>query len=208
MNIVKVSKMSGKLSGIPAINTNTVTNEFCIKMKDTDSICGSCYSHRMLNTYRKNCQPAFQHNSDLLSKSILIEDFLPVINSAFFRFNGHGELINMTHLINLVNICIKNPHTSFALWTKRKSLINNLIRFGHRFSNGSDKLPDNLILIYSNPKIDCVMTEPPKHFHKVFNNVSKPVYKSVENCTGQKCIECLACYKKDSVTDVIVEKVK
>jgi len=208
MNIVKVSKMSGKLSGIPAINTNTVTNEFCIKMKDTDSICGSCYSHRMLNTYRKNCQPAFQHNSDLLSKSILIEDFLPVINSAFFRFNGHGELINMTHLINLVNICIKNPHTSFALWTKRKSLINNLIRFGHRFSNGSDKLPDNLILIYSNPKIDCVMTEPPKHFHKVFNNVSKPVYKSVENCTGQKCIECLACYKKDSGTDVIVEKVK
>jgi len=207
MNIVKVSKMSGKLSGIPAINTNTVTNEFCIKMKDTDSICGSCYSHRMLNTYRKNCQPAFQHNSDLLSKSILIEDFLPVINSAFFRFNGHGELINMAHLINIVNICIKNPHTSFALWTKRKSLINNLFRFGHRFSNGSDKLPDNLILIYSNPKVDCVQIEPPVHFHKVFNNVSHGGYKN-ENCTGQKCIECLACYKKDSGIDSIIERVK
>ena len=207
MNIVKVSKMSGKLSGIPAINTNTVTDEFCIKMKDTDSICGSCYSHRMLNTYRKNCQPAFQHNSDLLSKSILIEDFLPVINSAFFRFNGHGELINMAHLINIVNICIKNPHTSFALWTKRKSLINNLFRFGHRFSNGSDKLPDNLILIYSNPKVDCVQIEPPVHFHKVFNNVSHGGYKN-ENCTGQKCIECLACYKKDSGIDSIIERVK
>lgn len=203
MNIVKVSKMSGKLNGIPAINTNTVTNDYCIKMKESDSICRQCYSHRMLNTYRKNCQPAFQHNSDVLSKAILLEDFLPVINSAFFRFNGHGELINMVHLINIVNICKKNPHTNFALWTKRKNLVNKLFKYSDDYH-----LPKNLILIYSNPKIDCVMTEPPVHFHKVFNNVSKPVYKSIENCTGQKCIECLACYKKDSGINVIVEKVK
>lgn len=203
MSAVKISKMSGKLNGIPAINTNTVTNEFCIKMKDTDSICGSCYSHRMLNTYRKNCQPAFQYNSDILSKAILIEDMLPVINSAFFRFNGHGELINMNHLINIVNICKKNPHTSFALWTKRKNLVNKLFKYSDEYHP-----PKNLILIYSNPKVDCVQLEPPVHFHKVFNNVSKSIYKSIENCTGQKCIECLACYKKDSGIDSIIERVK
>ena len=202
MNIVKVSKMSGKLLGIPAINTNTVTNEFCIKMKDTDSICGSCYSHRMLNTYRKNCQPAFQFNSDLLSHSVLVEDFLPVINSAFFRFNGHGELINMTHLINLVNICKKNPHTTFALWTKRKNLIQKLYKYSDSYHP-----PENMILIYSNPKIDCIQIEPPRFFDKVFNNVSHGGYKN-ENCTGQKCIECLACYKKDSGIDSIIERVK
>ena len=200
MNIVKISKMSGKLSDIPAINTNTVTNEFCIKMKDTDSICGSCYSHRMLNTYRKNCQPAFQHNSDLLSKAELIPDLLPRVNSAYFRFNGHGELINETHLINLIGICNKNPHTNFALWTKRKNLVFSVLR--------AQPKPKNLILVYSNPKIDCVQTEPPRHFDKVFNNVTKPVYRSSENCTGQKCIECLACYRKDSGTDVIIERVK
>jgi len=199
MNIVKISKMSGKLSDIPAINTNTVTNEFCIKMKDTDSICGSCYSHRMLNTYRKNCQPAFQHNSDLLSKAELIPDLLPRVNSAYFRFNGHGELINETHLINLIGICNKNPHTNFALWTKRKNLVFSVLR--------AQPKPKNLILVYSNPKIDCVQIEPPMHFDKVFNNVSKSGYKN-ENCTGQKCIECLACYRKDSGTDVIIERVK
>ena len=199
MNIVKVSKMSGKLQGIPAINTNTVTNSFCIKMKDSDTICGQCYSHRMLNTYRKNCQPAFEHNSQVLSEMVLIPDVLPVINSAFFRFNGHGELINLTHLLNLVAICEKNPHTSFALWTKRKDLINRCFE--------TYKIPANLILIYSNPKIDCVQIEPPTHFDKVFNNITKKGYKG-ENCTGQKCIECLACYKKDSGTDVIIEKVK
>ena len=198
--VIKVSKMSGKLIDIPAINTNTLSNEYCVKMKESDSICKYCYSHNMLETFRKNCVPAFQHNSEMLSEAELIPAMLPRVNSAYFRFNGHGELINETHLINIMAICEKNPHTSFALWTKRKNIVNGLLRKRSK--------PDNLILVYSNPKIDCVMTEPPRHFDKVFNNVSKPVYKSIENCTGQKCIECLACYRKDSGINVIVEKVK
>ena len=38
---VHMSKMSGKLKGIPAINTNTLTNLFCIRQhQKTDTICG------------------------------------------------------------------------------------------------------------------------------------------------------------------------
>ena len=202
-SVVKTSVMTGKLEFIPAINTDTTSNSFCIReyqSANPNKICVYCYSHNMLNTFRKNCVPAFKHNSDVLSESELLPDCLPRINSAYFRFNGHGELINETHLINLFAICEKNPATSFALWTKRKNIVNSVLR--------KKLLPKNLILVYSNPILDKVMTEPPKHFHKVFNNVSKSVYKSIENCTGQKCIECLACYKKDSGTDVIVEKVK
>jgi len=198
--VIKVSKMSGKLIDIPAIKTNTLSNEYCVKMQESASICKHCYSHNMLETFRKNCVPAFQHNSEMLSEAELIPAMLPRVNSAYFRFNGHGELINETHLINIMAICEKNPHTSFALWTKRKNIVNGLLRKRSK--------PDNLILVYSNPKIDSVQTEPPRHFDKVFNNVSKPVYKSIENCTGQKCIECLACYRKDSGINVIVEKVK
>jgi len=60
---IHFSTMTGKLKGIPAINTNTVTNEFCIKMNETDAICKSCYSMNMLSGSRKNCQPAFERNS-------------------------------------------------------------------------------------------------------------------------------------------------
>jgi len=101
-----------------------------------------------------------------------------------------------------VNICKKNPHTNFALWTKRKDLINKLFKYSDSYHP-----PKNMILIYSNPKIDCVRIEPPRYFHKVFNNVSHGGYKN-ENCTGQKCMECLACYKKDSGIDSIIERVK
>ena len=193
---IKISKLSGKLSGIGAINTDTTTNEFCIRQKDTDTICGKCYSHKMLSTYRKSCVPAFQHNSRVLSESVIPMEELPVINAAYTRYSGHGELINLIHFINLVNIAIKNPHGTFALWTKRISIVRQF----------KGEIPDNLILVFSNPSIDNVIGVP-RGFHKVFNNVDKDS-GITQNCTGKKCMDCLLCYRKDSGANVIVEAVK
>ena len=197
--MLKQSVMSGKLAGIPAYNTNTKSNEFCIRQKDTDTICGQCYSHKMLDTYRKSCIPAWQHNSDEFSDWIDWDD-LPVVNAAFVRLNGHGELINDTHYQNIIRLARKNPHTTFALWTKRASIVR---QYQARPIHG---MPTNLILVFSNPRIDKVI-DVPRGFHKVFNNVSKGSTEP-QNCTGRKCMECLACYRKDSGIDVIVEQVK
>jgi hypothetical protein len=201
---IKISKMSGKLEGIGAINTDTTTNDFCIRQKSTDTICGKCYSHKMLTTFRKKCVPAFQHNSELM-KDLIDWDLLPIINQAYFRFNAHGELINLNHYKNIINIAKKNPHCTFALWTKRASIVRQI----------SD-VPSNLILIFSNPRIDKVIGVP-RGFDKVFNNVNKDSGIS-ENCTGKKCLDCLMCYKKSGYhgfkhsdkygTNVIIEAVK
>ena len=208
---VHMSKMSGKLKGIPAINTNTLTNQFCIRQHQTDTICGECYSFTMLEGYRKNCGPAFERNSALLSDWIEWDD-LPIVNSAFFRFSAHGELINETHFVNLIRIARKNPHTTFALWTKRASITRKFTKpYNSKWETlygGEDfgDIPPNLILVFSNPRIDKVI-DVPRGFHKVFNNVSKGS-TAPQNCTGRKCMDCLACYRKDSGTDVIVEMVK
>ena len=204
---LKISTMTGKLEHIPAINTNTLTNPFCVKMHNSEnpnSICVECYSHRLLNGYRQNCAPAWQQNSDLLSKSVLPEDQIPVINSHSFRFHGHGELLNGIHYINFLRIAQKNPHCTFALWTKRREIIQ---RFRHYAEiNWSYSKPDNLILVYSNPTIDKVMKTPPIGFDKVFNNTHS--LTKADNCSGRKCIDCMQCYRLDSGVDVIIEKVK
>lgn len=195
---VHVSVMSGKLKGISAINTNTVTNKFCQKMQKGNNICKHCYSQAMLTGSRKNCQPSFQRNSDLLSSRALLPHEIPRLNHAWFRFHGHGELINYVHFRNLCAIAFANPQTTFALWTKRKDIV-------WEYGENVSLPPDNLILIYSNPKLDSVMTKPPKYFDKVFNNITD---KDAEaNCTGQKCIDCLECYDLDGA-NVIVEHVK
>jgi len=198
--MIKLSKMSGKLKGIGAINTNTTSNGFCIKQNGNgkpDSICSECYSWRILKTFRKNAVPAFKHNSKVLSEKIIHPDGLPITNYAYFRFNGHGELINSNHFHNLLNICKKNKKTTFALWTKRSDIVKRELK-------SRDK-PKNLILVYSNPKIDSVIGIP-KGFNKVFNNVSHDIGT---NCHG-KCIDCLKCYNTSryKANNVITEQVK
>ena len=205
--MIHISKMTGKLEGFQSISTNTATNKYCQKQNtknDPDNICTHCYSWTMLKTFRKNMAPALQRNSDLLTSKILHPDALPVINQAFFRFNAHGELDldkkkATINLINYINIAIKNPHCNFTLWTKRFDIIKPYF--------DKNKKPKNFILIYSNPKINHIFKKPPTHFDRTFNNVYEDIEVDKQNCTGQKCKDCLLCYKLDT-TDTIVEKVK
>ena len=202
VSTIHISKMTGKLDGFKAISSNTITNPYCIKQNqssDNENICTKCYSHTMLKSYRKNMQPSLERNSQALSTNILPIEQLPSIMEAFFRFNAHGELINETHLINLINIAIKNPHCNFALWTKRNDIIS-------KYFDKNNK-PNNLILIFSNSKISKVLSKPPKFFDKTFNNVLENEFVESQNCTGQQCKNCLLCYKKNDV-DTIIEKVK
>ena len=199
---MRISNGSGKLQDIRSLNTNTLTNEFCISMYNSSAdniICRKCYSMSMLNGLRKNCAPSWQENSDILSGGLIPPHMLPTILDAFFRFSSHGELINMTMLENFHNITLHNPHCSFALWTKRKNFIR-------KFYSQHEK-PANLILIYSNPRIDAVMNQPPEFFDRTFNNVSKGS-DVAQNCTGQKCRDCLLCYKAGNGVTQIVEAVK
>ena len=201
--LVHISKMTGKLDGFKAISTNTMTNEYCIKQNangKADNICTKCYSHTMLKSYRKNMQPALQRNSEALANKILDVDLLPTILDTFFRFNAHGELINLVHLENLNRIAKKNPHCSFALWTKRNDLITKYY--------ATREKPDNLTLIYSNPKVSTIMRKPPKHFDRTFNNVLEHEHVEKQNCTGQKCKDCRLCYTIGNNVNTIVEMVK
>ena len=202
MNKVHISKMTGKLQGLQAISTNTVTNKFCNKQnasKNNDVICKHCYSHSMLNTYRKNMQDCLQRNSDTLSLADLEDVDIPRINQLYMRFNAHGELINETHLKNLIKICVKNPNVFFTLWSKRKDIIIKYFdKIGMR--------PRNLKLVFSNSIINTII-DPPKYFDSTFNNVDADYMQEKQNCTGQKCIDCLLCYTHND-TKHIVEAVK
>ena len=192
--------MTGKMEGIPSINTNPLTNSFCNRSLKNPSknICNNCYSKKMLRTYRKNCVNRFQQNSELLVNNVLKE--IPKFRDdmTHMRFHSHGELINKEHLKNFYKIAEKNDHVTFALFTKRKYLV-------HKVNEEVESVPDNIVFIYSNPTIDDVNQEIPEEFHKTFT-VIKDCYGGIENCKG-KCKDCLECYKKEG-TKHIYEKIK
>lgn len=191
---VHISQMSGKLEGFQSISTNTLSNPFCQKMeKIKGSPCQFCYSFNMMRTFRQSIVGPLQHNSEYLSSHIMNEHEIPRILDAYFRFSSHGELINLIHFTNYVLITIKNPHCTFALWTKRKDIVKKYTK----------PIPENMILVYSNPRVDAIMKKPPKGFHKTFNNVSPGRFLKRQNCTGQKCKDCLTCYKHGGTTTIV-----
>ena len=235
MQQLHISKGHFKMEGINNISTNTLTNEYCIKQKDKkDIICNKCYSFKGLN-FRKSMINVLQNNSELLSNSIIEWDNLPRIFDLYFRFSSHGELINLNHLENLNNICLKNPKTTFTLWSKRFDIVK-------KFFDNNEK-PSNLILIYSNPVLNKPLEKLPKYFDKTFNNVIKLSYKDFYNQKTmfidkkdinktlranikkdyetyknnfdkdnnincfQKCKDCLVCYTFNNVK-TIIEKAK
>ena len=83
----------------------------------------------------------------------------------------------------------------------------------HELTNYLRLKPEYLsyfIIVYSSLTVDKVIYKVPKYFDKVFNNVNKDYLKEEQNCTGQKCIECLRCYKHSNKQEdnIIIEKVK
>ena len=204
---IHITKGAGKLgksdtcnSAINSINVNTLTNKYCIKQsKNKNSICSFCYSINSLTSFRKNMVNPLEKNSQLLSSSIIKFSLLPTILELYFRFDSHGELINLNHLENYNNITLKNSHCTFTLWTKRFDLIK-------KFFDNNQK-PKNLILIYSNSKLDKPLNKLPKYFNKSFNNVTKENKDNFNINCHSKCVDCLLCYTFNDVT-TIIEKVK
>lgn len=223
---VHISKLTGKLAGFESISNNTTTNKFCFdrwqkaKVKNKKAgkvvdICGVCYSHTMLNGMRKNMKPALDRNTFLAERLLNVNE-LPTILAAFHRFSAHGELLTeivnpetgatikkfgkYTHIENFCRIAEHNPHCTFALWSKRADIIKPF--FDKRTK------PANLILIYSNPKTNHILKDTPKHFDRTFNNVQADKFIDQQNCTGQKCAECMLCYTPNNGVKTIVEKIK
>jgi hypothetical protein len=199
--MIKLSAMSGKLKGITGINTNTLSNPYCMQMsKNPDLICSKCYSISMLQTFRQSCVKPWQHNSDVLSKPMTLKQLKSIkINSKYCRINAHGEFINEPHFINIMNIVTSNPDVFFAIWTKKKVLVKGWLQV-------HDK-PKNCNFIYSNPKLDTEI----KHvkafckiygFDKVFNCYSNVIDKVKINCGPKKCIDCKLCYTKNRTINI------
>lgn len=206
---IHITTHKGKLEQIPSINTSSLTNPYCIeRSKNQKTICSKCYSNS-LSTIRKQLERKLVQNSKVLSENRIPYEKLPTFNNLYVRFSSFGDLINLVHLNNLVRIAIKNPKTTFALWTKRTDIIKEYMKDDEMFDPYYRyEFPSNLIIIYSNPMLDKPMYKTPKGYDKVFQVFSKQFIAETNqkiNCGANNCFECLKCYSFNS--DEIISEV-
>ena len=206
MEMIKVSTgLKGKMEGMTVITTAMTNNEHCQKLAQCDgSICQHCFSNQALS-YRPNVRKCYERNGEILKNSIIPKDQLPFINAKYCRFESHGDLHNATHLENYVNICKKNPHCQFALWSKQYDILLEYFK--------DHKQPRNLNIIISsilmNDKVDLKQFTDIGMRVKSFTVYDKEAAKDVEiNCGGRKCKDCLNCYRKYGKVNEIRELLK
>lgn len=197
-------KHKGKMSGMMSLSTSCIGNEYCKRYaEDGDKICSHCYAQTQMKRY-KNMHPCYERNADVLCGRVLSKEEMPLLNTAFFRFESFGDLRNETQVINYFNICKANKHVKFALWTKNPFLIQRAI------DNGAKK-PSNLQIVLSSHYLNKPMDITPLSFaDKVFTVYDKNFIKENDvdiNCGARSCLTCQKCYKK-SKTVYINEKLK
>jgi len=198
----KSTKQSkSKLDGFYSLNTSTLNNPFCLKMfsgNNTDLICRSCYAKNLEKRFFKKTDK-LDTNARILSDSIMLWDMVPYYPLlSVLRVHSIGELINDVHFINIVLIARKNQHCNVALWTKRPDIVKRV------FKSGYEK-PTNLILIYSNPRVNCDFEiKQPEYFDKVFNNYTKEysVENNIDINCHMSCKDCLLCYRQNNVEQI------
>ena len=197
----------GKMTGMMSLSTSCTCNTYCKKRSENkETVCSHCYAQRQMLIY-KNLEKCLIKNTEILTKKVLEDYELPIINALYFRLEAFGDLNNTTQVINYFNLCKKNPGVRFALWTKNLWLIDSVIHHDHI------NKPRNLNIIYSSPFLnesnENIFVLYP-FIDKVFTVYEKEFIKKNDieiNCGAKNCLTCAKCYKKNKLK-FINEKLK
>lgn len=202
--------LTGKVAKIRAISTNCTLNPDCIKRFLLGiGICAFCYAFIAIKrgTFLiRKAIPHYTKNGDILSNRLLEDWEIPrytVSTTRYidcFRFEAFGDLFNITHFENYVNIARKNPDIHFALWTKKWYIVNEYFKTHSR--------PKNLSIVISSLEIDKPF-EPEKHnlsfVPDVVFTVTRDINKVNCKCGFGACANCQRCYHRHFKTIYIWE---
>ena len=179
--------------------------ELVHKLNKTDVlICGFCFANNLLN-YKKNIQIPLEQNTVILTSRVLDDSEIPFINRLFSRFESLGDLHNVTHAINYIKIASKNPHCTFAWWSKRPNIVKQAME-----QLGITELPKNIVFIFSSYYLNKINKEITKTYDfinvvfTVFDKYYLEEHPDIEiHCGSRQCLGCLKCYTRREKGDVI-----
>ena len=170
--------MTGKLEGFQSISTNTTTNKYCQKQNSKNDPNNICTL-----CYSWTMLKTFRQNmapSLQRNSDLLTSKIL------------HPDALPV---INQAFFRF-NAHGELDL-DKKKATINLI-----NYINIAIKNPHCNFTLWTK-RFDIIKP----YFDKTFNNVYENIEVKKQNCTGQKCKDCLLCYKLNT-TNTIIEKVK
>lgn len=146
------SKMPGFSIGLPATACKTGAK----LAKVAGSTCSNCYA--LKGNYRyDNVTTAQKNRLTAIDSPTWVADMTSIIGAAcaeleepFFRWHDSGDIQNVRHFLNIVQVCNNLSHISFWLPTKEYRLVLGMAKH--------IKLPPNLTVRVSAPKLNATMS--------------------------------------------------
>ena len=154
------------------------------------SVCSDCYALKgNYVRYARAIDKAHERRYESLDNPQWVDAMSFIIHHkklTHFRWHDSGDLQNMMHLINIVEIAEHCPNTLFWLPTKEKALV-------YEYERSIGKIPSNLIVRISSSMVDGLPID-----YKTTSTVhdkAEPIgyaCKAYEN--AGKCGDCRACW--------------
>jgi hypothetical protein len=189
--------LNGKMAGISHISVAAGESGVCkgCEMKNI------CYAQRY-QRLRPSVLASYKRNGEILTSQVFGMYDIPYVTTLACRFNAFGELYTgekgRNQLINYILTAIKNPDTTFVLWSRNYKLVESYFK--------KHPKPVNMKLIRSTETVDSPVQTIPAGWDGVFNVITKEFAEKNEivvNCGtkdefGEKigCARCsTGCYK-------------
>lgn len=141
---------SGKMRGTMSLSTLCDVNPLCIeRMKNGNSICAHCFSHRQWKMYGEKSARKFAANYEILNEN---GDKFPVIDLGdvkYFRGESFGDSASWKHPAYFIRLALANKGTQIALWTKNPWFVREAVE-----KLGLKRKPSNLQVILSSVEVN------------------------------------------------------
>jgi len=153
------------------------------------SVCETCFALKgNYAKYAKSIGKAHERRYESLTNPQWVDAMSFIINTkklTHFRWHDSGDIQNLMHLINIVEIAEHCPNTLFWLPTKEKALV-------YEYERSIGTIPSNLIVRISSAMIDGEPIDY-KHTSTVHTDQAQGhECKAYEN--EGKCGDCRACW--------------
>ena len=201
---IHISHLTGKMEKVRAISSYAGQNASCMAMmKNKETVCSHCYAYKQVESgIYPNQRAALERNGKALSKKLL--DIAPNLSKQeVFRFEAHGDVINVIHARNFIRIAKANPNTNFSAFTKRPNIYAEALDIEGK--------PNNLNIVISSPLVNT-----PVDFRKqypfvdvvftVYDKEHKPSNSEWKcRCSKGSCNACRFCYtKQGNVAETLI----
>lgn len=158
------------------------------------SVCNKCYAHKGFYKLYPAVGVALQRRFDKLKHPKWVESMSFLINSykeGYFRWHDSGDIQDIEHLKNIVEVCKNTPNTLHWLPTKEIQIITEYVKSGLTF-------PDNLIVRISNFMVESNVFEKLANKLGVYTSgVSKKNYNCKAPQQENQCKDCRMCWNKN-----------